>query len=89
MRVFVPVIMFPGLGFKFHFPKDNVLMDDEGRYLVKYHCPECKTVYGYDRPCTCPVCGLDEEIGNPYKQDLMRMVPGLPHNPGVPTVGGS
>lgn len=44
---------------------------DHGLRLVKYHCPDCLLIFGYDRPTECPGCGFKEgPDGN--------MVPGLP-----------
>lgn len=74
-------------GMQYAYEKDIAEQNEHGQRFVKYHCPECKTVYGYDRPCTCVICGFTEDIG--VGPSVKHMIPGLPSNPGVPTVPGT
>jgi hypothetical protein len=50
----------------------HLMFNEDLMILVKYHCPDCKMIFGYDRPLECPRCGFKEGVPGP------RMAPGLP-----------
>jgi len=50
-------------------------ISDQGMRRVKYHCTNCRLIFGYDRPVDCPGCGASDSMKPGFPGKLVSKMP--------------